>query len=107
MSRGDGILHLVLEGLPYDEIEADRKPVEYRDPDSPKWRNLLQDIRSGVFHSVRLQRGFHKDPKTGKVPTVLRKIQSADIGETSPQWVYGILRGEKVYIRIWLGDRIA
>lgn len=107
MSRADGILHLVLERLPWEEIEADRKPVEYRDPERPKWAHLLEDIQAGVFHSVRLQLGFHKDPLTGKVPTVLRRIASADSGPADPLWVYGILPGGKILTRIWIGERVA
>ena len=104
MSRADGILHLVQEAIPYDECHARRKPVEYRDPARPRWARLLEDIQAGVYHSVRLQRGFHKDPVTGKVPTELRRIARADSGPADPRWVYGILQDGKDYTRIWLEE---
>lgn len=96
MSRADGILHLVLNALPWDEIAAGRKPVEYR---GMHWQGR---ISSGGYTHVRLQRGFHR--VDGKVPTLLFEIDRTDIGPADPRWTYGIMGGGS-FVRIWLGAR--
>lgn len=101
MSRADGILHLVLNAIPWDEIAAGRKPVEYRD--IGRWDKR---VNSGDYRFVRLQRGFHKDKVTGKVPTMLFRIDRIDIGPADPCWTYGIVPTDEEFVRIWLGERI-
>lgn len=96
MSRADGILHLVLNAHPWDEIKAGRKPVEYR---SLRWR---ERIAEGGYTKVRLQRGFHK--VDGKVPTLLFRIDHIDIGPADSRWVYGIVPTGEDLVRIWLGE---
>ena len=101
MSRADGILHLVLNAHPWDEIAAGRKPVEYRS--RAKWEAKILPFK---FRSVRLQRGFHKDPGTGFVPSMIFWIERIDIGPADPRWTYGIVPEGEQFVRIWLGDRI-
>lgn len=98
MSRADGILHLVLNALPWDEIAAGRKPVEYRR------RQWLHRLNRGEYRFVRLQRAFQKID--GKVPTMLFRIAEIDVGPANPQYTYGIVPEGEQFARIWLGERI-
>lgn len=110
MSRTDGILHLVLNAIPWDEIAAGRKPVEYRD--RTKWEERVfppgkvtwAGSRESAYHTVRLQRGFRKID--GVVPTMTFRIRMLDIGPADPRWTYGIVPEGETFVRIWLGGRI-
>lgn len=112
MSRADGILHLVLADAPYADIEAGRKPVEYR---GLHWfYRIVERIHLfpgpvqliPAYTWVRFQRGYRKDPGTGRVPTMLWEIDRVDQGPSDPQWTYGIVSNDQQYLRIWLGKRI-
>ena len=111
MSRADGILHLVLNAQPWDEIASGRKPVEYRDRANweerifPPGKVTWAGSRESAYHTVRLQRGFRKID--GVVPTMTFRIRMLDIGPADPRWTYGIIPEDATLVRIWLGDRIA
>jgi hypothetical protein len=107
VSRDDGILHLVLNAHPWDEIKAGRKPVEYRarrweDRIFPPGKTTWSGNRESAYHTVRLQRGFHK--VDGKVPTLTFRIRMIDIGPADPRWTYGIVPEGEQFVRIWLGE---
>jgi hypothetical protein len=110
VSRADGILHLVLNAHPWDEIAAGRKPVEYRSRETwedqifPPGKVIWSGVRESAYHTVRLQRGFHKI--AGKVPTMTFRIRMLDIGPADPRWTYGIVPNTATFVRIWLGERI-
>lgn len=95
MSRRDGILHAVVFAQVFALIEANGKPVEYREPESPVGRAAL----AGGHKYIRFQRGFHRVGP--KVPTFLRKITHVDVGPAEPQWTLGVLKPGKEYVRIW------
>ena len=99
MSRADGILHLVLNAHPWDEIAADRKPVEYR---GLHWADKV--INRG-YHTVRLQRAFQRGAD-GKVPTMLFRIREIDRGPADPRWTYGVVPAGEMFVRIWLGEQV-
>lgn len=111
MSRIDGILHLVLNAHPWDEIAAGRKPVEYR---AMHWYERIVD-RVHLFPGpvqivshyrlVRFQRAFQRSAD-GKVPTMLWEIASIDRGPADPRWTYGIVPAGEEFVRIWLGARL-
>lgn len=111
MSRADGVLHLVLNSRPWDEIHAGRKPVEYRDRSRwedrifPPGRRTWSGSRESAYHTVRLQRGFHK--VDGVVPTMTFRIRMLDIGPADRRWTYGIVPEGEEFMRIWLGERVA
>lgn len=97
----DYTLHLVLKRLPWEEIAAGRKPVEYR---SLRWEPRIFGADGKPMHKrVRLQRGFTK--VDGVVPTMLFAIDRIDIGPADPRWTYGLVPEGDV-LQIWLGERV-
>lgn len=103
MSRHDGILHLVLNAMPWDEIQAGRKPVEYRNIE--KWSPRIYAPDGMIrFHTIRLQRAFQ--PINGSVPWIMYRIARIDIGPADPRWTYGIVPAGAEFLRIWLGNGV-
>lgn len=98
MARRDGILHAVVFARVFDLIEANGKPVEYRDPESPVGRAAL----AGGYHSIRFQRAFHRVGPT--VPTTVRRITRVDVGPAEPKWTLGVLEPGREWVRIWFEE---